>query len=865
MDAQRKYLKSLKNLKVQTRDSDQLSMMNQYPWAMGLKIPKDTIAAWEIQAAGSDLLRWALANGKLPEFGYQEWAKSYYQLPSLDTQFFDQPPSPELWAKWGNYAWAGTFLPIYEWEGTLYLACLEPPNFEQSQLIEQLNTRVGLLIAPMSGMKKWWSILSPVTQNTQQAPSSNLPPGLAQFTSNSPAQNGAQVPVQSNQNQAPQVNQVFGQTPVQNQVAQPVGVSPAQQTYQNQNTSGVVSPVQNTSPQNSGQANWNQAPQAGGVNQAPQAAVVNQAAQVNQQTTQQSPHVSQQDFNQHGGVSSVSPGQAYSAPAKPAEQQSPVGSVVEGAAKPVAPPIPAAHPTPAPENIPPSPEHTQLSNGDQPVVAEFTAVSAAPSPIEVKEQEPVVPNINLGIEDIEEEAPIMDASFPVDIPESPKLKQVDKSLTETKELPDGPEEFKLEVPEAPEFTTTHGNIDPTNSNKPGEEISLDSFADSSASQGVVATPNQSEAISVEAVVPEAPVAPELVVPEGEFTLDLEADVKIDPSANLSTENVDKPEEVAIDFEAMQAEADQHNPSAEVDFELKLDDDFSVEAAAPAEQEENNEPEAIEGLQGLDLAGGEDVPQLEGLDLSQNIPSAPEAPEEDEVEGLDFSSMLKEEDASSDFGMGGVEAQSNVNPPSAHLVPDEVAPMPSSLDVAESVSAEPLKVAHHDEAPVAPAAVSAEQASKDVPIDASVEDRLGYKALTDFSQYFDRVMILQPNQMLLKPTLWQGNWHHNKSANTNIDITMSSIFRIVFTSKKPYHGYVVRNQINDSFFITFNQGELPDHATIVPVMIDNNLVAMILGFTDQNKAEFVNLEDCERIAEKYAADLLEHNRSQLQAA
>ena len=171
-------------------------MMNQYPWAMGLKIPNDTIAAWEMQAAGSDLLRWALANGKLPEFGYQEWAKSYYQLPSLDTQFFDQPPSPELWAKWGSFAWAGTFLPIYEWEGTLYIACLEPPNFEQSQVIEQLNTRVGLLIAPMSGMKKWWSILSPVTQAAPQAPSSNLPPGLAAYASGA-AGAGQQAPVQS--------------------------------------------------------------------------------------------------------------------------------------------------------------------------------------------------------------------------------------------------------------------------------------------------------------------------------------------------------------------------------------------------------------------------------------------------------------------------------------------------------------------------------------------------------------------------------------------------------------------------------------------------------------------------------------------
>ena len=535
----------------------------------------------------------------------------------------------------------------------------------------------------------------------------------------------------------------------------------------------------------------------------------------------------------------VAVNEAYQAPVAPVQEVAPMQEVpvapvqevpvaapqFDAPAAPAAPEMQQAPvaPTATPSDIPPTPV-SEVASAPEPVVADFNT-QVPPTSIEVKEQEPVVPNINFGIEEVEEEAPIMDASFPVDIPEAPTLKQVDdKTLTETKELPDGPEEFKLEVPEAPEFTTTQGTID--------------------------------------SPVAEAP-APVVSEEPQEFTLDLEADVAIDPSANLSTENVDNSNADGLEnfnFEAMQAEADQHDPSAEIDFELKLDDEpvaapVLEEQAAPATEE-------IEGLQGVDLAVENEAPQMEGLNFDSQ--PAAESSEEQAMEGLDFSAMLKEEESSDDFGVGGPEIHTNITPPSAHLVPDEAAPMPSSLDVAEVVSEEPLKVAHPEAAPAVEEA-PVENLSDHVPVDASEEERIGYKALSDFSQYFDRVMILQPNQMLLKPSLWQGNWHYNKNSNANIDITMSSIFRIVFTSKKPYHGYVVRNQINDSFFNTFNQGELPDHATIVPVMIDNNLVGMILGFTDQHKADFVNLEDCERIAEKYASELLEFNKSQLQAA
>lgn len=728
-------------------------MINQYPWAMGLKIPKDIISSWASQAGDSDLLRWALANAKLPEFGYQEWAKSYYQLPSLDTEFFDQSPNPDLWAKWGNFAWSGTFLPIYEWEGVLYIACLEPPSFEQSQLVEGLNQKVALVIAPMSGMKKWWSILSPMAQHIgQQSTGSNLPPGLAEFSSGG-VSSQSQAKTQEQPVQQVQTVESFNQTPVVNSVQNnSVPVNPQ-----------TVAPVTNSAPAQV---------------EVPVAPVAHNNANNVQASVPESINI-------------------------------PTPEPVAAAQVPVPPPVPSAPVASAP-----------VVEAVVPAVPSPVVEAVAAAPVSVPEPTPVVenivPDINFGISDEIADEQIQSASFPVDIPDAPVLNRVEEShITETKELIEEPEEFKLDIPEAPEFTTTTSLSDNMNTEPPAIQIVADE-------------------------------------PEEE-ALDL----------NLSTENVDKSSLDSFDFEAMQAEADQHEPSAELDFELKLDDMDSQEKAVVEEAAPSVE-EAIEGLEGIDLSGDSNEQDseagLEGLNLDLSSADANGS----DVEGLDFSAMLKEDEAGGGLDLSLDSDSPSSQPPSAHLVPDENPVLANSLDVVEPAATSPLKVVHPEETPVV-AEVSPQSSIADVPVDASEEDRLGYRALSDLSQYFDRVMILQPHQMLLKPSLWQGNWHHNKNSNSNIDITMSSIFRIVFTSKKAYHGYVVRNHINDAFLNSFNQGELPDHATLVPVLVDNNLVGILLGFTDLRKAEFVNLEDCERIADKYGSDLLELNRSKAQAA
>lgn len=77
----------------------------------------------------SELLRWCLMNGKVPESEYLEWAMQRYQIPSVTGDFFTAPGDSAFWSNVKkDYSWTESFMPVAEWEGVLMIACLEPPQ-----------------------------------------------------------------------------------------------------------------------------------------------------------------------------------------------------------------------------------------------------------------------------------------------------------------------------------------------------------------------------------------------------------------------------------------------------------------------------------------------------------------------------------------------------------------------------------------------------------------------------------------------------------------------------------------------------------------------------------------------------------------
>lgn len=65
-------------------------------------------------------------------------------------------------------------------------------------------------------------------------------------------------------------------------------------------------------------------------------------------------------------------------------------------------------------------------------------------------------------------------------------------------------------------------------------------------------------------------------------------------------------------------------------------------------------------------------------------------------------------------------------------------------------------------------------------------------------------------------------------NFEIDLTTPSLFRIVTKTLKPYHGYVVVNDINEKFFEEFFYGQIPDNVTLTPVVSENHLIGILMG-------------------------------------
>jgi hypothetical protein len=122
-------------------------------------------------------------------------------------------------------------------------------------------------------------------------------------------------------------------------------------------------------------------------------------------------------------------------------------------------------------------------------------------------------------------------------------------------------------------------------------------------------------------------------------------------------------------------------------------------------------------------------------------------------------------------------------------------------------------------------------------------------INNLKKYFDQAMILIYQNHTLKPLKWDSSWKKEAHTQDFIDLKSASIFRIVFDTKFPYHGYVIPNPINDAFFNGWNQGRYPEHVTIVPILENKNIVGMLLGTCSKIASQKFQVRHIETIAEE----------------
>lgn len=105
-------------------------MSDVKPWAKALKISHKDYEEWTTHVPkGESLTFWALEKGRLKPQEYLFWAREHYQLPVLKDQFFKTHLNHELWSQIQSVAnWSPHLLPLYQWDGIIYVGCVEPPK-----------------------------------------------------------------------------------------------------------------------------------------------------------------------------------------------------------------------------------------------------------------------------------------------------------------------------------------------------------------------------------------------------------------------------------------------------------------------------------------------------------------------------------------------------------------------------------------------------------------------------------------------------------------------------------------------------------------------------------------------------------------
>lgn len=99
-------------------------------WAKALQIPKALLDEWlTIAPIEESFTFWCLFTGRIDINAYFNWAKEQYGLAYLETGYFKQEPNRALWSQIHSVAnWSPWMLPIEQWDGVVFVACVEPPS-----------------------------------------------------------------------------------------------------------------------------------------------------------------------------------------------------------------------------------------------------------------------------------------------------------------------------------------------------------------------------------------------------------------------------------------------------------------------------------------------------------------------------------------------------------------------------------------------------------------------------------------------------------------------------------------------------------------------------------------------------------------
>ena len=124
--------------------------------------------------------------------------------------------------------------------------------------------------------------------------------------------------------------------------------------------------------------------------------------------------------------------------------------------------------------------------------------------------------------------------------------------------------------------------------------------------------------------------------------------------------------------------------------------------------------------------------------------------------------------------------------------------------------------------------------------------------------FDRTMLLLLSGEQLQPWRWHGDWSPKEGAGEEsvmgVDVAGPSFFRVAWTTRDFYHGYVPEGDINGIFFKNWTEGKYPEHVTAYPLIYEGRRMGVILGLASHVSAQGLSLEGLKQLGDQLAQTL-----------
>jgi len=135
---------------------------------------------------------------------------------------------------------------------------------------------------------------------------------------------------------------------------------------------------------------------------------------------------------------------------------------------------------------------------------------------------------------------------------------------------------------------------------------------------------------------------------------------------------------------------------------------------------------------------------------------------------------------------------------------------------------------------APSTIESKSVITPPPITAIQTEELEEELTLGFTkayQFYRNLMILKLKENVAIPMRWDPSFKKAKSLSS-IPLDKPSIFRIAFKTKKPFHGPITSNPINDQFIEHWFDGHKPNYLTIFPLFFEKECVGLLLGASDE---------------------------------